>query len=188
MNTRAMRYVLIVAVELTGIGTRAQSSYPKFVSTAEIPIPSLNGFNQPQGMAVAADGTLYVADTGNRRVVKIAPDGTHSTVSFGHPLMTPTSVALDGSGTLYVTDKAANEVSTFPADRNPFYFPPNQPIAIAADSKGDVAFVNGGDNTITIAIVGNIYTRFNPNKTTLVSIAAIAFDKWGRFYVADAGG
>jgi hypothetical protein len=37
--------------------------------------------NDPQGMAVAANGTLYFADTGNSRVRAVAPDGTITTVA-----------------------------------------------------------------------------------------------------------
>jgi sugar lactone lactonase YvrE len=38
-------------------------------------------FNTPQKIAVADDGTVYVADRANRRVRKIAPDGVVSTVA-----------------------------------------------------------------------------------------------------------
>jgi RHS repeat-associated protein/uncharacterized repeat protein (TIGR01451 family) len=36
-------------------------------------------FNTPGGLGFAPDGTLYVADTGNSRIRKIAPDGTVTT-------------------------------------------------------------------------------------------------------------
>lgn len=39
-------------------------------------------FNQPKGLAATADGTLYVADTGNATLRKISSDGTVTTLVF----------------------------------------------------------------------------------------------------------
>jgi serine/threonine-protein kinase len=36
---------------------------------------------QPEGLAVAPDGTLYIADFGNNRVREVLPDGTIETVA-----------------------------------------------------------------------------------------------------------
>lgn len=38
-------------------------------------------FNQPHGMCVGSDGSLYIADTGNNRIRVIAPDGTVNTLA-----------------------------------------------------------------------------------------------------------
>jgi uncharacterized protein (TIGR03437 family) len=72
--------------------------------------------NSPRDVAVASDGTIYIADFFNRRLRKVAPDGTISTVAgngefdFTQPAqgaakdlsVTPEALALDGNGNLFV--------------------------------------------------------------------------------------
>jgi len=74
-------------------------------------------FNSPQGVAVDGSGNVYVSDTGNSTIRKIAPDGTVSTLA-GSPgvfnyfdgtnasalFNTPEGIAVDGSGNVYVAD------------------------------------------------------------------------------------
>ena len=172
---------------------QAQSSYPKFVSTAEIPITSSDGFNQPQGMAVAPDKTLYVADTGNNRVLKIAPDGSQSTVNFGSlrpALSNPVGVALDGNGNLYVTETTANRLIKLPEGAEnglSIITGLNQPTAVAADVEGNLAIVNAGNGTITARRYGGPAHLFDTGSTALGAPAGVAFDAKGSIYVADAG-
>lgn len=74
--------------------------------------------DRPGGLAVAANGTVYIADTGNNRVRAVSPTGVITTVAGnGHDgsggtggpavaadLPGPTAVALDRRGQLYVVD------------------------------------------------------------------------------------
>ncbi|MGB9606039.1 MAG: hypothetical protein ACPL88_09205, partial [Bryobacteraceae bacterium] len=74
--------------------------------------------NSPSGLALAPDGVLYVADTGNGRIRKITPDGIISTLAGagrsgqtgeGLPalaarLFYPTALALDAAGGLLIAD------------------------------------------------------------------------------------
>jgi sugar lactone lactonase YvrE len=74
--------------------------------------------NNPHGLALDTSGNLYIADTNNHRIRKVATDGTISTVAGdgtglfsgdGGPataaeLRRPYGVAVDGAGNLYISD------------------------------------------------------------------------------------
>jgi len=74
--------------------------------------------NGPAGLAVGADGSIYIADTGNSRVRKIDPNGIITTIAgTGKPgysgdsgpaaraeISNPMSLAVDASGAVYVAD------------------------------------------------------------------------------------
>ena len=73
-------------------------------------------FNQPMGLTIDGDDNLYVADTLNHTIRKIAPDGVVTTVagtnksgykdgSLSEALFNePTDVVITGDGVLYVVD------------------------------------------------------------------------------------
>ncbi|MEN5207133.1 gluconolaconase [Stenotrophomonas terrae] len=77
-------------------------------------------FNGPMGVAVGADGRVYVADTWNDRIRVIATDGTVTTLAGGAQpgwedgpgaqarFDTPTDLKFDGHGNLWVADLQNN--------------------------------------------------------------------------------
>ena len=81
-------------------------------------------FNGPMGVAVAADGRVYVADTWNDRIRVIATDGTVSTLAGGAlpgwedgqgaqaRFDTPTDLTFDSHGNLWVADLQNNALRT----------------------------------------------------------------------------
>ena len=73
-------------------------------------------FDTPSALAVALDGTLYVADTGNHAVRRIGADGTVDTVAMPlegerrPPLRRPTGVAVTRDGYLYIAASAGGRI------------------------------------------------------------------------------
>ncbi|HYH85739.1 MAG TPA: NHL repeat-containing protein [Pyrinomonadaceae bacterium] len=81
-----------------------------------------SNFGEPFGVAVARDGSVYVADAGeSNRVRKLTPKGEVSTLAGGREGFTdgagavasfnsPSALAADGDGNLYVADTANNRI------------------------------------------------------------------------------
>ena len=112
--------------------------------------------SDPFGIAVAKDGTIYVADAGESNSIrKLSPDGQLTALTNGgNDFDTPSGLALDTNGNLYVADTSNNrirkvtlqgEVSTIAGDGTAGYLDGpaaqarfNGPIGVAVDRQGNV--------------------------------------------------
>lgn len=72
-------------------------------------------FDEPKAIAVAGDGTIYVADSKNGAIRSIAVGGEVSTVVDG--LAFPSGIALDQDGVLYVAETMKHRIIAIGADR-----------------------------------------------------------------------
>ncbi|MCD9004919.1 gluconolaconase [Luteimonas sp. XNQY3] len=113
-------------------------------------------FDTPGGLALDATGALWVADTGNHALRRVAPDGTTTTLALhgddpdAGPAVSPVSIAIDAQQRLYVGELARGRV-----------------LQVEPDGRAHV--LTGRDMTQRLA---------RP--------AGLAFDRFGRLWVADA--
>ena len=154
--------------------------------------------NGPDGLALDASGNIYIADTLNGvvRLVNASSGNITTVAGNGQPCLSgncgdggpatqanltqPTTVALDGSGNIYIADFAANRVrmvdssgniSTL-ADANGSVCSSgtspcgdggpavnaqlNGPFGVAADGAGNVYIADQGDNRVRVVNNGMI--------------------------------
>ncbi|WP_285447830.1 NHL repeat-containing protein [Xanthomonas sp. LMC-A-07] len=167
-------------------------------------------FNGPIGVAVDAQGRVYVADTYNDRIRVIAPDGQVSTLAGGAlPGMadgvgdqarfdTPTDLKVDAHGVVWVADMRNDairriapdgSVSTLiggdPADLSPLL---HRPMTIALTHDGVLYVGDASGRVLQVTRAGHVVTMSGEDVMQRLSRpAGIAVDAQGAVYVSDAG-
>jgi sugar lactone lactonase YvrE len=169
--------------------------------------------SDPFGVAAAIDGTIYIADgAGAHRIYQLAPgnslslfagsergfnDGPATTARFD----TPSGVALDATGNLYVADTGNNAirrisregmVSTVAGPNAGL----NGPLGVTVDPHGRVIVADTyNDRIVTIDTDGATVTLAGSGSPGFEdgvggkfhTPCGVAVDASGRIYVADAG-
>ena len=167
-------------------------------------------FNLPAGLAVDNSGNVFVADTGNGLIRKITPGGVVTTLAGGGPygvftgigtgvnFQSPSGIALDASGNVYVADlfdvgkiTSQGVVTIFWGEGS------YSPYALAMDGNGNVVvsdWANSQIYSITPAglqtnLVGGAGTGWFNNgpaaSADFYNPHGVAVDATGNIYVAD---
>ncbi len=215
-----IRVVTPTGTVTTLAGTVGQAGSQEGTGTAAV-------FFNPTGPAVDGSGNLYVADFGNATIRKITQAGVVTTFAglAGLPgktddtgtaarFLKPTSVAVDGSGNLFVADSgnhtirkitSAGIVTTFAglagtlgiADGTGGSAGFNNPRGVAVDSAGNIYVADTGNNTIRKITSAGVVTTLAGMPGTFGSADgtggaarfnfpnSLAVDSAGNIYVAD---
>jgi DNA-binding beta-propeller fold protein YncE len=149
-------------------------------------------FSGPAQVAVDSSSDVYVADSGNNRVVEITPSGTVTTLlDSGNGLSDPEGVAVGANGAVYVADTDNNEILEYSGGTVIKLAPGtvfNQPAGVAVDSSGNVYVADTGNNSVQeISSAGGVTTlggSFVFNQPYGIAVDSST----GNVYVADTGG
>jgi len=100
-----------VGVELLPYSAHAQMTYIGSFGTQGT---GAGDFEDPTGIAVGPDGTVYVVDEDNDNAQYFSPTGTYLG-TFGTALTAPFGVAVSSNGTVYVPEENTSDVKVFNA-------------------------------------------------------------------------
>ena len=170
--------------------------------------------NAPRDIAVAPDGTLYVADSGNNRIVHLDTEGnllhawgTYGASDYTNGVMAPEGsfnepwgVAVGPDGSVYVADTWNNRIQKFTAEgefvtmwgqfgaaESNYHF--WGPRGVAVDEKGQVFVTDTGNKRVVIFDgSGNHLAVFGGAGMGVGQMdepVGIEIDTQGRVYVAD---
>jgi uncharacterized protein (TIGR03437 family) len=166
--------------------------------------------SSPAGIAVDAAGNLFIADSFNRRIRKLTPGGAISTVAgTGSPgvsgdgglatnatLESPTGVAVDAAGDLFIADIGLIRKVTPDGKINTLVQANN--AAIATDAAGNLYLSVNGSNVVRRVTPSGVVTTVagtgtqgfsgdgGPAINAMLSADGLAVDAAGNLYVADA--
>jgi tripartite motif-containing protein 71 len=161
--------------------------------------------NAPFGIAVDAQGRVFVADDLNHRVVRFGPKSKYPYKarwgSYGtRPglLAYPRAIAVDSSGLLYVTNTGNDRIDVFDrgggllrsfgaSGRGTGQF--NTPLGVTADSSGCRAVADSVNGRVQFlnpdGSIAAVWGSPAPGPTILPNPVAVAFDAAGTAYVLD---
>jgi len=170
----ALLFVLCAGrVDADTITTLAGTGMPGYAGDGGAAIAARLSY--PHGVAVDSSGTIYIADTNNYRIRAVEPGGVITTVAgtvtagysgdggaaISAELNAPYGVAVDSSGTIFITDTYNNKIRAV------------EPGGVITTVAGDGTAGYGGDGGAATAAKLNFP-------------GGVAFDSSGIIYIADA--
>ncbi len=188
-------------------------SWGGYGASSDVAVAPEGTFNEPWGIGLGPDGSLYVADTWNHRIQKFTPEGEFiATWGFGisqtddpYGFYGPRDVAVSSEGRVFVTDTGNKRIVVYDEDGQYLTqfgeagFSPGQfdePVGITVDAAGDVyvadtwnqriqVFMDSGDGVYLPKNSWDIVGWYGQN---LDNKPYITVDNNGRLFAADPEG
>ncbi|MGI0088357.1 MAG: 6-bladed beta-propeller [Nitrosotalea sp.] len=198
--------IIFILGTMSLANAQADNFSVNFISTFGSRGANAGYFHNPQGIALDNSGNVYVVDQVNNRVEKFDSKGNFTSVigyasAIGYggsedgQLSVPTSVALDKSGNIYVTD-----INNYRVEK----FDPSGNFVLKFGTKGNSDGQFSSLQGIAVDDSGNIYVtdllhpiqKFDSagnfvsdiGSDQIVGAQGIALDKSGNVYALDADG
>jgi len=168
------------AAQATFIGSQTQLGSPVLTS--------------PAGIAADGAGNLYIADTGNNRIVEIAysASGYAPATPILTGLSSPAGLAADWYGNLYIADTGNNRIVKLPIAASGFGAALtiasglNAPAGVAADLTGNVFVADTGNNRVLeLPAVGPAFGSPLVIASGLGAPQSVAVDTSHNLFIAD---
>ncbi len=226
--TKQSLYQFACLLLLAGLFNSCKEILPKPTEITRIPVDtskidslrlvdSLPSFNSPVGLAVDGVGNIYVADYGNNLIRKITSggvvstyagngnegnsNGTNNLASFN----SPTGIAIDGAGNLYVADSGNDLIRQITSSGNVLNFAGgdtivaengigrhssfSSPIGITIDAGGNLFVADAGNNLIRKIAPDSTVTTFATSPSGFANLinnpTGVAVDNKGNVYIAN---
>jgi sugar lactone lactonase YvrE len=181
----SVRFLLAIVVLACAIGST--------MARAQAIVTLGSGFNGPSGVAVDAQGNVFVADQNHNAVKEILASGAFVTViDLASGFNLPEGVAVDSAGNVYVADAGNNAVkeiiaaggfTTVKILGGGFSFPQG----VAVDGAGNVFVADTGNNAVKEIIAAGGFSTVKTLAAGFNGPAGVAVDANGNVFVADQG-
>ena len=179
---------VIASGYLQGIGLGPQVTFPPGAQSTVLSNGSANYY----GIAIDGNGSLYVLDATNNRVLKETPfAGGYQQSVVVSGLNNPEGIAIDGAGNIYVSNTFTGYVLKYSPSASGYsqsiIFPsgtPQYPEALAVDGTGNLYIVDNAGNRVSKETLSNgVYTQTTIG-TSIYLPNAVAVDSAGVVYIA----
>ncbi|MDF2586492.1 MAG: hypothetical protein K0S41_333 [Anaerocolumna sp.] len=158
-----------------------------FVNTQDgyTPLTVLDKFGEeklknPSDLFITKDGKMYIADTGNKRVLICDKKG-NLLFTIEDELKGPTGLYVDEEGTIYVADPKLKKIlvyseqgvliKTYETPVSPLFAPNDRyaPSKLVVNSAGSIYSISEGNanGILTFSSVGDFYGYFGANNTSI---------------------
>ncbi len=147
--------------------------------------------NAPQGVAIGPDETLYIADTGDNRIVK----GSGVLTYTNGVINQPTGITVDSQENVYIANSGNSTVVEVPnsllgTQRRIPTSGLSNPTSVAIDTNGDLFIADTGNNRV-VEVYANAGVPASGSQTTLATTglgtaSGVGIDNTGNLFITDS--